>query len=211
MPQSPAALNTVVLVGHTGLIGSHVAPLLEARGYRVVGATPRTTPPLDLASPESIGEFLEKTPFLHVVVAAGDARFGSLSELSLADFAVGLQSKLMGQVTVARVASRLLPPGGSVTLTSGALSHSPIPGSAAVALVNGALDAFVRAAALEFPAGRRINVVSPGWIAETRQRLGLDPGEASSAADVARLYLEAVAGTAHGRVIAAVEAAHRAA
>lgn len=203
MPQTQTALNTVIVVGHTGLIGSHVTSLLEAHGYGVVGATPSTTPRLDLRSPETIAGFLERTPFQHVVVTAGAARFGALSELSQDDFEVGLESKLMGQVTVARVALRLLPQGGSVTLTSGALSHTPIPGSSAVALVNGAIDAFVRAAALDFPAGRRINAVSPGWIAETRLRLGLDPEGATSAADVARLYLDALRGTEHGRVLSA--------
>ncbi len=51
--------------------------------------------------------------------------------------------------------------GGSVTLTSGMLSREPMPGSAAISLVNAGIEGFVRAAALEMPDGVRVNAVSP--------------------------------------------------
>lgn len=200
MPRSTTPPR-VAVVGHTGLIGSHVARLLGAHGYAVRGVTHQTTPAIDLTDPGSIERFFATTGVDHVVVAAGDARFGGFDALDPATFAVGLQHKLMGQVNVAMSALRHLPPGGSVTLTSGALAHTPIPGSAAVAMVNGALDSFVRAIALDAPATRRVNVVSPGWIRETRIRMGLDPDGGTSAADVARLYLHAIESDAHGLVI----------
>lgn len=195
--------STVAVVGHTGLIGSHVASLLEQRGYHVRGATHQTSPAADLTDPASIERFFAAVEVDHVVVAAGDARFGGFDALDADAFERSLRHKLMGQVTVAMAALRHLPPGGSVTLTSGALAHAPIPGSAAVALVNGALDSFVRAIALDAPTGRRINAVSPGWIRETRIRMGLDPAGGTSAADVARLYLQSIEGDAHGEIISA--------
>lgn len=198
---SSTTRSTVAVVGHTGLIGSHVATLLGEHGHRVVGATPDTSPPLDLTDRASVERFFGEVSPDHVVVAAGDARFGGFDALDPAAFERGLRHKLMGQVDLAMIALRLLPAGGSVTLTSGALAHTPIPGSAAVALVNGALDSFVRAIALDSPPGKRINVVSPGWIRETRIRMGLDPAGATSAADVARLYLRAIESDAHGQVI----------
>jgi hypothetical protein len=45
--------------------------------------------------------------------------------------------------------------GASFTFTSGVLSHDPIRTGASAALVNGALDAFVKAAAIELPRGLR--------------------------------------------------------
>ena len=73
--------------------------------------------------------------------------------------------------------------------------------------MNGALDSFVRAIALDAPAGRRVNVVSPGWIRETRIRMGLDPAGVTSAADVGRLYLRSIEGDAHGAILAPPERA----
>lgn len=46
-----------------------------------------------------------------------------------------------------------------------------MPGSAAVSLVNSALEGFGRAAALEAPRGIRVNVVSPPWVTETLQAM----------------------------------------
>lgn len=72
-------------------------------------------------------------------------------------------------------------------------------------MVNGAVDSFVKAAALEAPPGRRINVVSPGWIRETRVRMGLDPEPGISALDVAKLYVQAIESQLHGQVLSAAE------
>ena len=200
----------VIVVGYTGLIGSAIVQQLSRAGapnqYEVLGVTNATEPGLDLEDPSSIRALFEQIGRVdHVVVAAGDARFGALAHLDDAAFAVGLRNKLMGQVNIALAALARLPEGGSVTLTSGALSHTPIVGSAAVALVNGAVDSFVKAAALETPPGRRINVVSPGWIRETRIRMGLDPDPGTSALDVAKLYVVAIESDLHGQVLSTVE------
>lgn len=200
----------VIVVGYTGLIGSAIVQQLSRVGapnqYEVLGVTKDTEPGLDLENPSSIRALFDQVGRVdHVVVAAGDARFGALAQLDEAAFAVGLRSKLMGQVHIALAALARLPEGGSVTLTSGALSHTPIIGSAAVALVNGAIDSFVKAAALETPPGRRINVVSPGWIRETRIRMGLDPDPGTSALDVAKLYVVAIESALHGQVLSTVE------
>lgn len=198
----------VVVIGSSGLIGSAIVRRLSAldggRRYAVVGATRHTEPPLDLDSSTSIRRYFDRIGVIHhVVVAGGDARFGPLPELSSEDFSVGLRSKLMGQVNVALEATRRPVPPRSITLTSGALAHSPIAGSSAVALVNGAIDAFARAATLDLPATVRVNVVSPGWLAETRRRLGLDPAGALAADDVADLYLQAIEGGARGQILSA--------
>lgn len=75
------------------------------------------------------------------------------------------------------------------TLTSGILAMQPMPGSASVAMVNAALEGFVRAAALEIPRRLRINAVSPPWVKETMVRLGMDPTPGLASAEVAKAYV----------------------
>ena len=84
-----------------------------------------------------------------------------------AQFNVGLQDKLLGQVRLALAAQHHLNAGGSITLTSGIVSAQPIRDGVNATSVNAALEGFVRAAALELlPRDLRINVVSPNVLIE---------------------------------------------
>ena len=92
--------------------------------------------------------------------------------------------------------------GGSVTLTSGILSEQPIRYGASASLVNGGLESFVRAAAIELPRGIRINVVSPNVLAEAMPAYapyfrGFD---AVPGAKVALAYSRSVEGAQTGQV-----------
>ena len=107
----------------------------------------------------------------------------------------------MGQVNLVRVGYPFVADGGSLTLTSGVLAQRPMPGSAAISLVNAGLEVFARAAALELPRGIRVNVVSPPWISETMLAMGMDPTGGNQAAHAARAYVAAVGGTGTGEVI----------
>ena len=84
-----------------------------------------------------------------VVSCAGNAAFKPFAELTDLDYELGLRSKLMGQVMIARLAKDRLRDGGSITLTTGVLAMRPMPGSASISMVNAGLEGFVRAAALE--------------------------------------------------------------
>jgi hypothetical protein len=48
-----------------------------------------------------------------------------------------------------------------------------------------------------------VNVISPGWIAETKKAFGMDPTGALSAADVAAFYARSLEGSTNGQVIIA--------
>jgi NAD(P)-dependent dehydrogenase (short-subunit alcohol dehydrogenase family) len=104
----------------------------------------------------------------------------------------------MGQVNVVRVGFEFVRDRGSLTVTSGILARTPMSGSAAVSLVNAGLEGFVRAAAGEAPRGIRVNVVSPPWLTETLQALGMDPAPGQPAAAVAQLYVRSVEGNQTG-------------
>ena len=159
---------------------------------------------MDLADRASIERLLATVGRVDAVVcAAGPARFGPLAGLTDDDFRFSLVNKLMGQVNLARLASGTLADGGSITLTSGILARKPMPGGAAISLVNAGLEGFVRAAALEMPRNIRINVVSPGWVTETLKVLNMDLAQGTPAATVARAYSESVEGKRSGEVIEA--------
>jgi NAD(P)-dependent dehydrogenase (short-subunit alcohol dehydrogenase family) len=157
---------------------------------------------VDMRSTDSIRAMLARAGRVDAIVScAGSGAWKPLEQLSDEDFETSLGYKLMGQVNLARYGADSLADSGSVTLTSGVLSQEPMPGSAAISLVNAGLEGFARAAALEMPRGIRINVVSPPWVAETLQAMGQDPSGGMPAAQVARAYVDAVTGTHNGKVL----------
>lgn len=193
----------ILLIGATGTIGRAVADALGARHELVPASRDRAHEQVDIADPSSVRQLYARVGRVDAVVcAAGEAGWGPLASLSDDDFALGLRSKLMGQVNVVRFGVDSVADGGSFTLTSGVLAHQPSPDSAAVSLVNAGVEAFAGAAALSLPRGLRVNVVSPPWVSETLKAMGQDPSGGMPAADVARSYVASVEGRATGAVIA---------
>lgn len=194
----------VMIVGASGTIGRAVAQVLSARHEIVRVGRTRGDYRVDLASKDSIERLYESVgPVDAVVSAAGLAKFASLETLTDADFQLSLSNKLMGQVNLVRVGLSRVRDRGSFTLTSGVLAEEPMPGSAAISLVNAGLNGFVRAAALEMPRGIRINAVSPPWVAETLVAMGRDGSSGMPAATVAAAYAESVEGRRSGEVLEA--------
>jgi NAD(P)-dependent dehydrogenase (short-subunit alcohol dehydrogenase family)/predicted GNAT family acetyltransferase len=182
----------VVVVGATGTIGESVADALEER-HEVIRASRRGEPRVDLADPESIaGLFASVRDIDAIVCCAASAPLTPLADPTFID---SMQSKLFGQVELARQAIAHLRDGGSITLTAGQIPEGT-PGSSGGALVNAGLEAFVRAAAAEMPRGIRLNVLSPRWVRESLAELGMDPSGGIPVGELAQLYVEAVEGTA---------------
>jgi NAD(P)-dependent dehydrogenase (short-subunit alcohol dehydrogenase family) len=192
----------VIVVGGTGTIGSAVVAALLA-GHEVVAAgRTRGAVQVDLASPDSIRAMFQAIGrFDAVISAAGQAKFGSLDDLTDADYLFSFSNKLMGQVNLVRIGRQFIADGGSFTLTSGVLSQEPMKGSASISMVNAGLEGFVRAAALELPRGIRVNVVSPPWVTETLVARKMDPSHGMPAASVALAYLTSVEGTMTGQTL----------
>jgi len=193
----------ILLIGSTGTIGSAVKQLLSERGHAVIGANYGSGDyQVDLANKVSITALFEQVGTVDAIVStAGQAQFGALLALSDADFALGLDNKLMGQVNLLREGVQHLNDGGSITLTSGMLAHTPMPGSAAISPVNAAIEGFVRAAALELPRGLRVNAASPVFVTETAAAMGMDTANTLSAATTAKTYLASVEGNMSGQVL----------
>jgi len=199
----------IIVVGATGTIGRAVADALAAR-HEVVAVARKGPVKADIQDASSLARLFETVKDADAVVCcAGGAAWKPLAELSDDDFAASLRNKLMGQVNLARAAMQHLRDRGSITLTSGVLAHEPMPGGAAVSLVNAALEGFVTGAAIELPRGLRINVVSPPWITETLRAMKMEGVDGIPAAECARAYVAAVEGDANGTVIEARKYAAR--
>jgi len=192
----------ILLVGATGTIGAAVAAALAGRYAVIAASRTRATHHVDLTRIESIQDLFRQVGSVDALVcAAGDARFAPLLDLEDEDYQFSVQHKLMGQVNLVRVALGQIADGGSITLTSGILASKPMRGSAAISLVNAALEGFTRAAALEAPRNIRVNIVSPPWVTETLMALQMDPAQGMPATTVAQAYVRSIEGGDTGRVI----------
>jgi NAD(P)-dependent dehydrogenase (short-subunit alcohol dehydrogenase family) len=192
----------ILLIGATGLIGRAIVAALGNRHEVIPASRQKAHEQVDISNPQSIRDLYSRVGRVDAIVsAAGTAAFKPLVELTDADFAISIDNKLMGQVNVVRLGLQSLNDNGSVTLTSGILARKPAPGTAAITLVNAALEGFTLAAALEAPRGIRVNVVSPPWVTETLQAMGRPTTGSLPAAVVARSYLESVEGRMTGQVL----------
>jgi NAD(P)-dependent dehydrogenase (short-subunit alcohol dehydrogenase family) len=157
----------IVVVGGTGTLGSAIVKELAPRHELVIVG--RNAPfSCDIGSEKSIRSLFAKIgSFDALVSAAGSVHFEELSKMTPAKYELGLQNKLMGQVNLVLCGLSHITPGGSFTLTSGILNHDPIRTATSAAMVNGALEGFVRAAAIDLPKQVRINLVCPTILTES--------------------------------------------
>ena len=192
----------ILVIGATGTIGKAVVAALGGRHEIIQASRHKAHEQVDIADPASLRALFDRVGRVDAIVsAAGNAAWKALKDLTDEDFAFSVSNKLLGQVNVVRYGFAHVNDGGSITITSGVLATQPMRGSAAVSLVNAALEGFARAAALEAPRGIRVNVVSPPWVSETLKAMGQDPKGGLPAADVARSYVQSVEGKQRGQVI----------
>ena len=193
----------IIVIGGTGTIGQSVVNELSARHDLVIAARTYGDVQVDIEDPQSIEAMYKKIGKVDAVVSTtGKVQFAVLSSYTSEQWAVGLNNKLMGQINLVSIGMNYLNDAGSYTLTSGILNRDPIPLGASAAMVNGALDGFVKAAAIELPRGLRINAVSPTVLLESMDQYadffkGFTP---VSAATVARAYAKSVEGAQTGQV-----------
>ncbi len=193
----------IVVVGATGAIGKAVTAALQGRHEIVKVGHKGGDLQVDIKDAASIRKLFEKTgKFDALVSTVGKVHFGDFAKLTENEVEIGLKDKLMGQVNLVLIGRDYADDEASFTLTSGVLSHEPIRYGACASLVNGALDAFVRAAAIELPRGLRINVVSPGVLVESLPVFGdyFRGHEPVPGARVANAYVKSVEGRLTGQV-----------
>jgi NAD(P)-dependent dehydrogenase (short-subunit alcohol dehydrogenase family) len=193
----------VILIGASGTLGKAVDRELNARHEVVRVGHSNGDLRVDITDLQSIEQLYEKIgEFDSVVSATGNLHFGPFEQLTPEQFEIGLRSKLMGQVNLVRLGLKYIRHGGSFTLTSGQLNDDPIRGGVSGAMVNGALEGFVRSVAIELPHGLRINLVSPTVTEESLTAYGpFFPGQKPvPAAEAAFGYAKSAEGPQTGRV-----------
>ena len=191
----------VLLIGATGTIGKAVNERLAGEHQIIAAGYSDGDVQVDLGQADSIRAMFEQVGKVDAVIStAGLASFAPLSSHTDADYQLALNNKLMGQVNLVRIGREYINQSGSITLTSGVLSRQPMPGSASISMVNGALESYVKAAALELDQ-LRLNVVAPVFVKETMAMMGMDTAGGVSAADTAKAYEAAVTGTMHGETL----------
>ncbi len=188
-----------VVVGATGTIGSAAVQLLKENGHHVQSVSRTGEHKMDIENPESIKQFFSKLDASDIIICtAGNASFGALSKLTDEQINLGLTSKLLGQVNICRSGLSALKPNGTIILTGGILAHHPWPETSNIAMVNAALEGFIKALALELTEGRRILVVHPPLVKETARAMGMDDTQSPTAMEVAQAYLEGLENNENG-------------
>jgi len=193
----------ILLIGPDGRLGTAVAGALAAR-HEVIGAS-RTSADVrvDIRDPQSIAAMYERVGRVDAVAcAAGSVPYEPLGDLEHDDLRRGVADKLLGQVELVRQGLPYVADDGSYTLITGVLARQPIRTGAVASLVNGALEAFVRAAAVELPARQRINAVSPTVFTEALDVYGsYFPGFLPvPLRDVAATYVRSIEGAQTGQI-----------
>lgn len=193
----------ILIVGAAGTIGRAVAAELGQRHEIIAAGRTSGDVRMDITDSSSIRAAFERVGVIDAVVSAtGKVKFAPFAEMEAADYEIGLKDKLMGQVNLVLIGRRFIADGGSFTLTTGVLDSDPIRMGTSASMVNGAINAFVMAAAIEMPRGLRINAVSPGVIAEAMKDYapffrGFEPVPGARAA---LAYAKSVEGAQTGKV-----------
>ncbi|MFD8021659.1 short chain dehydrogenase [Streptomyces lavendulae] len=194
----------VLLIGAGGTLGRAVHTALRERGHEVVTASRKDADVrVDITDPESVRAMYEAVgPVDAVACAAGSVPWRPLGELTTADVRAGLEGKAVSQIELVRQGSARLPAHASFTLITGILAREPLLSGSVASLANGAVEAFVRAAAIELPGRQRVNAVSPTVFTESLgvygdTFAGFDPVPVARAANA---YVKSVEGHRTGEI-----------
>ncbi len=193
----------VLVVGASGTIGRAIVAELEPRHEVITAGRSSGELRTDITDSAAIRTMFEEAGSIDAVVSAtGKVKFAPFESMGTEDYEIGLKDKLMGQVNLVLIGRDFISDGGSFTLTTGVLDSEPIRQGTSASMVNGAINAFVTAAAIEMPRGQRINVVSPGVIEEAMEVYGpfFRGFEPVPAARAALAYAKSVEGAHTGRV-----------
>ena len=192
----------ILLIGASGHVGSAAAAALRPR-HDLIEVSRSSEPSVDIADEASIAALLDATGTVDaIVVTAGSVPFRPVAQLTRDDYLAAFTGKVLSQLDVVRLALPHLSDGGSITLTSGILARDVIATGSAASMANGALEAYVMAAAPELPRGIRLNAVSPSVLAEATAYHDAFAGFVQvSDAEVGSAYLRAVEGIGTGRIL----------
>jgi len=152
----------IIIVGATGTMGKHLTNAFEKEHEIIRVASKGGDIEADITSTESIEKMFKQVgTFDALISTAGPTYVGPWKNLTDKEFRKGVEGKMMGRINLVLIGQHYINPKGSFTLITGALTHNPQKNFANASVANGAVEGFVRAAAIELENGIRINAVSP--------------------------------------------------
>jgi NAD(P)-dependent dehydrogenase (short-subunit alcohol dehydrogenase family) len=161
----------ILIIGGNGTIGKKVTERLSQKHEVMVAGRNSGDVQVNFSDSTSIKNMFNQVGKLDSIVAiAGDAKWDKFNNLSEEDFYIGIKSKLMGQVNVVRIGKDYLNEGGSITLSTGVLADDPVDMTTSAAMVNGGINSFVKAVALELEQGVRINAVCSDLVEDAYEK-----------------------------------------
>jgi NAD(P)-dependent dehydrogenase (short-subunit alcohol dehydrogenase family) len=168
----------IIIVGASGTMGKHLTSAFEKEHEVIKAASKVGDIQVDITSPESIENMYKQAgPFDALISTAGPTYVGPWKKMTDREFRKGVDGKMMGQINLVLIGQHYINPKGSFSLITGALTHDPQKNFANASAINGAVEAFVRAAAIELENGIRINAVSPTVIENSPQYFPFFPGD----------------------------------
>jgi NAD(P)-dependent dehydrogenase (short-subunit alcohol dehydrogenase family) len=196
----------VLLIGGDGTIGKKVAQTLSQRHEMIIAGRNSGDVRVDIASTDSIEQMFKQTGNIDACICtAGTGYYGPFATMTGNDMMPGIHGKLLGQLNLVLIGKEYLNNEGSFTLTTGIASAHPARNGSAVAMINGAVNSFVLAAAQELKQDKRINAVSPGLVEDSWERYGaFFPGyNLVPMKKLVNAYLLSVEGAVNGKILKA--------
>ena len=194
----------ILIIGGQGTIGKRVSAYFSKDNQLSIAGRSGGDYTVDLEDSNSVSALFSEIKGLDAIICtAGEAKWAPFDALSEEDYYIGIKSKLMGQVNIVRMGSKVLNPGGSITLTTGILADDPVPMTTSAAMVNGAIHSFVKAVALELENGIRVNAVASGLVEDAVEKYSdYFPGHHPIPMDkMLRGYIRSVEGKGNGEII----------
>lgn len=193
----------ILLIGAAGKLGTAVAGVLTERSHEVL-TVGRSSGDLrfDISDPSQTTALYDRVGQVDAVAsAAGDVPYSPVVDMAPEDYESAFRGKVRSQIELVRQGVAHMAERGSFTVITGVLARDPIRTSSAASMANGAMEAFVRAAAIEI-APQRINAVSPTVFTESLGKYGaFFPGIPSvDLAEVAQAYVRSIEGADTGRI-----------
>lgn len=193
----------IIIVGATGTMGQHLVSVLEKEHQIIRVASQGGDIQADITSTASIENmFKQAGEFDALISTAGPTFVGPWKKLDDTAFRSGVEGKMMGQIKLVLIGQHYINPKGSFTLITGALTEEPQRNFANASAANGAVEGFVRGAAIELENGIRINAVSPTVIENSPQYFPYFPGEIpTTMAELEFAFRKSIFGAQTGQII----------